>query len=110
MNPPIRIRRNRIIIAHHLVLMGYGHWFPNDIRGSGSDEIRKELIRELGEIYHGRKRVQPLKTELRDFHRRAEPLLKQPVLWFDERVGHCLTASHLPRARRCGALRSLFYH
>lgn len=83
MNKPIRIKRNRIIIAHHLVLMGYGHWFPNDIRGSGSDEIRKELIRELGEIHHGRKRIQPSKPELRAFHRLAEPLLEQPVLWFD---------------------------
>lgn len=48
--------RNRIVIAHHLVLMGYGHWLPNDIRGSGSDEIRNELLAVLGEIHHGRKR------------------------------------------------------
>lgn len=30
----------RPIIAHHLILHGYGHWFPNDPRGSGSDEVR----------------------------------------------------------------------
>ena len=44
---------NRIIIAHHLVLMGYGHWLPNEIRGSGSGEIRKELLRELGRFIWG---------------------------------------------------------
>ncbi len=84
MNPPKRIIRNRIIIAHHLVFMGYGHWFPNDIRGSGSDEIRKELLRELGEIHHGRKPIQPSRSELRAFHRAGEQMLEQPVLWFDE--------------------------
>jgi hypothetical protein len=84
MNPTKRILRNRIIIAHHLVLMGYGHWYPNDIRGSGSDEIRKELLEQLGEIHPGRKAIQPSRSELRAFHRAGEPLLEQPVLWFDE--------------------------
>jgi REP element-mobilizing transposase RayT len=84
MNPPIRITRNRIIIAHHLVLMGYGHWYPNDIRGSGSDEIRKDLLKQLGDIHPGRKPVQPTRTELKAFHRAGEPMLEQSVLWFDE--------------------------
>lgn len=102
MNKPIRIKRNRIIIAHHLVLMGYGHWFPNDIRGSASDEIRKELIRELGEIHHGRKRIQPSKTELRAFHRRAEPLLEQPVLWFDDRAREAVAQGFANAASELG--------
>jgi REP element-mobilizing transposase RayT len=66
--------------------MGYGHWLPNDIRGSGSDEIRKELLAELGEIHPGRKPTQPSRAELRAFHAEAEPLLEQDVLWFDERL------------------------
>jgi REP element-mobilizing transposase RayT len=90
MSPPTRIIRNRIIIAHHLVLMGYGHWFPNDIRGSGSDEIRKELLRELGEIHFGRKPIQPSRSELKAFYRAGEPLLEQPVLWFDESSRHAI--------------------
>jgi len=77
---------NRCIIAHHLVLMGYGHWLPNELRGSGSDEIRNSLLRDLGEIHHGRKHVQPSREELREFHQQAEPLLEQDVLWFDERM------------------------
>jgi hypothetical protein len=59
---------NRIVIAHHLVLMGYGHWLPNEIRGSGSDEIRNDLLKELGEIHLGRKRQQPSLSELKAFH------------------------------------------
>ena len=38
----------RIIIAHHLVHHAYGHWLADDIRGSGSKEIRQEKFEELG--------------------------------------------------------------
>ena len=98
---PHRAARGRIVIAHHLVLMGYGHWLPNDIRGSGSDEIRNELLREFGEIHHGRKRVQPSKNDLRAFHRAVEPILEHEVIWFDERLRNLIgntfgeTASNL---------------
>ncbi len=34
------------VIAHHLVLTGYGHWLPNDIRGGGSVEIKKNPVKE----------------------------------------------------------------
>ncbi|HZK81350.1 MAG TPA: hypothetical protein VFC46_09795, partial [Humisphaera sp.] len=94
--------RNRIVIAHHLVLMGYGHWLPNDIRGSGSDEIRKELLAALGEIHHGRKRQQPSRAELKAFHARAEPLLEQEVLWFDERMREAIAASFAMTAANFG--------
>jgi hypothetical protein len=30
------------IITHHLIWTLYGHWLPNDLRGSGSAEIRDE--------------------------------------------------------------------
>lgn len=97
---PIAIR-NRIIIAHHLVLMGYGHWLPNDIRGSGSDEIRKELLAALGEIHHGRKQHQPDRVKLKDFHARAKPLLEQELLWFDVRMRQTIAESfaHRPAIR-----------
>jgi hypothetical protein len=75
--------RGRIVITHHLAFMGYGHWLPNDIRGSGSENVRKDLLQELGEIHSGRKRVQPKRDELREFHRDAEGRLDQSVLWFD---------------------------
>jgi hypothetical protein len=34
-----------VLIAHHLVLSGYGTWLSNDPRGSGSDETRKNELR-----------------------------------------------------------------
>ena len=77
---------NDIVLASHLVFMGYGHWFPNDPRGSGSTEIRKTDLTGLGDIHFGRRDDQPTRDELRDFFRHAEPLLDHDVLWFDERL------------------------
>ena len=76
-------RYNRRVIAHHLILTGYGHWLPNDPRGSGSDGVRNDQLRDLGPIHHGRKRVQPPRHEIREFYRQAEPRLKYTVIWFD---------------------------
>ncbi len=75
---------SRIVIAHHLVLHGYGHWLPNDPRGSGSYEIRQEKLADLGPIHFGRKEVQPVREELRAFSRAAAPRLDFPLLWFDD--------------------------
>jgi len=94
--------RNRIVIAHHLVLMGYGHWLPNDVRGSRSCEIRRELLRELGEIHLGRKRVQPSRGELMDFHRDAGPRLEQEVLWFNEAMRLAIAESFAATAVQFG--------
>ena len=43
------------VIAHHLIWTLYGHWLPNDPRGSGSRELLDEKFAPLGEIHHGRK-------------------------------------------------------
>jgi REP element-mobilizing transposase RayT len=64
------------------VLHGYGHWLSNDPRGSGSTEVRKDELQDLGEIHFGRKRVQPSREELRAFYREAETRLEFPVVWF----------------------------
>jgi hypothetical protein len=74
----------RIVIAHHLVLHGYGQWLPNDPRGSGSEELRQDKLAELGPIHTGRKRIQPPRSELRQFYQRAEPLLKYASVWIDD--------------------------
>jgi hypothetical protein len=68
--------------AAHLIWTGYGHWLPNDPRGSGSTDVRSEHLRDLGAIHHGRKRVQPPRHTLRTFYKEAEPRLLHPVLWF----------------------------
>ncbi|MBI3864453.1 MAG: hypothetical protein HY290_21435 [Planctomycetia bacterium] len=75
---------SRIVIGHHQILHGYGHWLPNDPRGSGSQEIRDEKFADLGPVHFGRKQVQPSRQALREFRREAEPLLDFPLIWFDD--------------------------
>lgn len=79
-------QRHPSIIAHHLIWTLYGHWLPNDLRGSGSEVLRDPKFAVLGEIHHGRKaaRLQPTRKELREFHKQAEPLLEFPRFWIDE--------------------------
>jgi REP element-mobilizing transposase RayT len=72
----------RVILASHLVFHGYGHWLANDPRGSGSTELRKEDLRELGDIHFGRKRHQPSRDELRKFYREANEKLDHEPYWF----------------------------
>ena len=94
--------RGRMIIAHHLVLMGYGHWLPNDIRGSGSDSIRNEILQQLGDIHHGRKWIQPAREELKSFHQKAKPLLEQDVVWFDDAMRSIVANSFALSAQQFG--------
>jgi hypothetical protein len=72
-----------IVIAHHLIWTGYGWWLPNDPRGSTSRSIRNDVIAALGELHYGRKRVQPVSREIRDFYARAARTLQHPLLEFD---------------------------
>jgi len=74
--------RRHIIIASHIVLVGYGHWLPNDPRGSHSKSVGAPHIAELGPLHQGRKPVQPSTPELREFHKRAATALNYPVHWF----------------------------
>jgi REP element-mobilizing transposase RayT len=75
---------NRLIIAYHLIWTGYGHWLPNDPRGSGSIIVLKDAIAALGEIHYGRKRVQPPRQLVRDFYEQAHKLLSFTPLMFDQ--------------------------
>jgi REP element-mobilizing transposase RayT len=81
--PPKAIYIKDVVLASHLVFMGYGHWLPNDPRGSGSTHIAKPELRDLGPIHFGRKEDQPTRDELRKFFRAAEPLLNHDVVWFN---------------------------
>ena len=74
------------ILAHHLVLSGYGFWLANDPRGSGSPELRVQKFADLGPIHPRRKRLQPSRAELREFYRNATPRLEHKPIWFDERM------------------------
>jgi len=74
------------IIGHHLIWTLYGHWLANDLRGSGSQYLYEEKFAPLGSVHHGRKpaHLQPSREELREFYRRADPLLKYRKFWLDE--------------------------
>ena len=100
--------------ASHVILTGYGHWLPNDVRGSGSDEVRKYALKSLGPIHHGRKRVQPPRDTLRDSHRAAEPLLAHEVLWFDaaarQRIAETVAAESAARGHTLWAFSVMQNH
>ncbi len=72
-----------VIIAHHIILTGYGHWLPNDPRGSLSPLFRNPELRELGDIHLGRRKDQPSVEQIRAFYKAAEAFLHHPVAWFD---------------------------
>ena len=73
-----------IVIGHHLVWTAYGCWLPNDPRGSMSQWIERDVLKDLGELHHGRKRVQPASRVIREFYERAEALLRFPTLKFTD--------------------------
>jgi REP element-mobilizing transposase RayT len=74
-----------LVIAYHIAWTGYGHWLPNDPRGSGSSSVASDRLAQLGELHHGRKKVQPPAREVRAFYEKAHALLKYPVLRFGPR-------------------------
>ncbi len=82
-----------MVIAHHLVLTLYGHWPPNDPRGSGSGDFYDDKFAPLGPIHHGRKprHLQPSRDEFRAFHRQVEPLLNFPLIWLNDATRQVLT-------------------
>jgi REP element-mobilizing transposase RayT len=92
----------RTIIAHHLILTLYGHWPPNDIRGSGSDVVHSEDLAALGPIHHGRKpeHLQPTREELRAFHKQVKQVLYHPVFWLDSAKRQALTETFRDVVRR----------
>jgi REP element-mobilizing transposase RayT len=71
-----------MVLGYHLVWTAYGWWLPNDPRGSTSRSIASDVIAELGDLHHGRKKVQPASREIRHFYERAEEVLKFPLLRF----------------------------
>lgn len=71
-----------MVIAYHLIWTAYGFWLPNDVRGSTSRVLRNDVLKDLGEIHFGRKRVQPRAMVLREFLADARELLRYPALEF----------------------------
>jgi REP-associated tyrosine transposase len=71
-----------IVIAHHLIWTAYGWWLPNDPRGSSSNFVSSDVIFELGNLHHGRKKVQPKSSTIREFYVTAQGKLKHALLPF----------------------------
>ena len=65
-----------MVIAYHLIWTGYGWWLPNDPRGSGSYEVRSDVLKELGELHFGRKRIQPQRNVVREYYDQAHKRLR----------------------------------
>lgn len=70
------------VLAHHLIWTGYGHWLPNDPRGSGSTVAMDDDIAALGSIHFGRKPLQPSRAVVKEFYARADEVLKYPRILF----------------------------
>lgn len=73
---------NPMVIAYHLIWMGYGWWLPNDPRGSSSHCIRNDLFKDLGDLHLGRKRIQPASHSIRSFYETAAQRLQYPLITF----------------------------
>jgi hypothetical protein len=71
-----------IVIGYHLIWTIYGYWLPNDPRGSTSKVIRRDILKDLGALHYGRKRVQPASRDIRAFYERASPKLVFPIIDF----------------------------
>jgi REP element-mobilizing transposase RayT len=69
-----------IVIGYHLIWTIYGYWLPNDPRGSTSKVIRRDILKDLGALHHGRKRVQPASRDIRAFYHRAKRKLVFPII------------------------------
>lgn len=82
-----------IVIAHHLIWTAYGWWLPNDPRGSGSKEIRQNVIADLGELHFGRKKIQPAGHVVREFYQEAAKVLKHALLTFDDAERNAIAAA-----------------
>jgi REP element-mobilizing transposase RayT len=87
---PGAIRMNPIVIAYHLVWMGYGWWLPNDPRGSMSTYVKQDVLKELGQLHYGRKLLQPRSWEIRAYLQRSEALLAFPRLTFGNAEVNCI--------------------
>ena len=84
---------NPIVIAYHLVWVAYGWWLPNDPRGSMSRAIRNDVLADLGQLHHGRKRVQPASRDIRAFYHNAASRLEHELVEFGEDERACIAAA-----------------
>lgn len=74
-----------LVIGYHVMWTTYGSWFPNDLRGSTSTELRNDRLIDLGDIHYGRKADQPSRAEFKRFLAGARAKLKYSWIEFAPR-------------------------
>jgi REP element-mobilizing transposase RayT len=100
-NQPIRIGAGTVL-AYHLVWTAYGWWLPNDLRGSMSRFVASDVLKQLGELHYGRKRVQPAGRSIRQFYEIASDLLKFSLLTFTPAERTLIATAFDHVIRTCG--------
>ncbi len=91
-----------VILGSHLIFTGYAHWLPNDLRGSGSEEIRKASMEDLGTILPGRQHPQPPRDDVKTFFKDAKGHLDHASIWFNESHRRILAQSIAETSRLHG--------
>lgn len=91
-----------MVVAHHLMWTLYGWWLPNDPRGSTSKTIHTDLLRDLGELHFGRKRIQPAGRDIRAFYDHAADRLQHDLLSFSPNEFPSAAEAFDHAIRRCG--------
>jgi len=74
-----------MIAGYHLIWTAYGHWLPNDPRGSTSSKVHCARIASLGELHYGRRRIQPAGRVIRKFYDAAQGVLQHKLLTFTKK-------------------------
>jgi len=80
-----------MVIGYHIILTGYGHWLPNDPRGSMSHDVFSPDLMPLAEHHFGRRKIQPSKKMLRTFFVEAQQYLTHSILWWEEAERRAIT-------------------
>ncbi len=91
-----------MVIAHHLMWTLYGWWLPNDPRGSTSDTVRCDPLKDLGDLHFGRKRIQPPGEDIRAFYDQAGEHLRHDLLSFSPNEFTAIAEAFDKTLQRCG--------
>jgi REP element-mobilizing transposase RayT len=90
------------ILAVHLCWGAYGFWLPNDPRGSGSEYVWSDALREFGEATKVEDRSRSVARKTHDRQRRleAKESLKYPAVQFSGIQARAIGRGFGPFARK----------
>ncbi len=67
MKQSLNRKRLPMVIGYHLIITAYGWWLPNDPPGSTSRTVASDVLKDLGALHFGRKKIQPAGKNIRAF-------------------------------------------